>query len=612
MPSELRKNPFTVRSPEDLPADEATALFVDVFTDFYKVRDVGHTMLHGPRGSGKSMIFRLLEPDCQCKIRSCDLSELEFCAVLIRIRNTELNLTELRRIRRDPLAVLINEHLLTMYVAAHFFDSLHHLDIDDDGDGRCDLKSICSGFFRERLLIAGCQTIEEPGMDVNTVSQLLRWISSQCETIYQQAVAFARKLAFPAFADRIPPFEGPLCGYLNFLFPLLCQIRKLPFMPSGPIYLLVDDADLLNETQTRVLNSWIATRTSDDVSIKVSTQASYKSYRAVSGMMVEAPHDFAEIDISDFYTTSRSRYLKRLREIVERRLTLAHIDVSPEELFPPFEAQEERIRRIADEIRRGEHELSGRSANPSDDALRYARPEYFRSLRGTAKNSPKYQYAGFEQLAHLSSGIIRSFLEPAAQMFSDQQAELGADVRVTRITSTIQNHVARREAEALMTRRFDTRISADELGVSEDDDALSEFEERKAKLRALIEVLGGAFHEKLVCADWSERRVFSVAFSQPPDRELIEIFELGAQNGYFQRMTIGNKEGTGRTPRYMLNRQLAPYFGLDPSGITGYLFITNEALHEAIRRPDTLLRRMKKVGVEKVLDKGAQPLLFST
>ena len=96
MPKQGFINPFTVRTPEALAAADAAGLFVDVFTDFYKIRDPGHAMLNGPRGSGKSMMFRYLEPDCQCIAESRKIPELGFFAVLISIKNTGLNLTELR------------------------------------------------------------------------------------------------------------------------------------------------------------------------------------------------------------------------------------------------------------------------------------------------------------------------------------------------------------------------------------------------------------------------------------------------------------------------------------------------------------------------------------
>lgn len=48
---------------------------------------------------------------------------------------------------------------------------------------------------------------------------------------------------------------------------------------------------------------------------------------------------------------------------------------------------------------------------------------------------------------------------------------------------------------------------------------------------------------------------------------------------------IGNKDGTGRTPLYVLTRRLAPFFELDPSSFAGYLWITSQKLRDAITDP---------------------------
>ena len=72
--------------------------------------------------------------------------------------------------------------------------------------------------------------------------------------------------------------------------------------------------------QTRVLNSWVGTRTSHDVSIKISTQMRYKTFAKVSGGAIETPHDYSEVNITDLYTTKRGTYLNRVRAIVEKRL----------------------------------------------------------------------------------------------------------------------------------------------------------------------------------------------------------------------------------------------------------------------------------------------------
>ena len=74
------------------------------------------------------------------------------------------------------------------------------------------------------------------------------------------------------------------------------------------------------------------------------------------------------------------------------------------------------------------------------------------------------------------------------------------------------------------------------------------------------------------------------------------------QLGFFHESYIGNKEGDGRTWLYVLNRGLAPIFHLDPTGFTGYLFMTNDDLRKAIQTG----KRLRKVTDEKGLDTSGQ------
>ena len=120
----LAENPFKVFTPEDMDASDVFALFVDPFTDFNKIRDPGHAMLNGPRGCGKSMIFRYLLPDCQCLELKSPLNTLPFIAFLISIKNTGPNITEFRRLRDKHADIVLNEHVLTVFVATKIFSSL--------------------------------------------------------------------------------------------------------------------------------------------------------------------------------------------------------------------------------------------------------------------------------------------------------------------------------------------------------------------------------------------------------------------------------------------------------------------------------------------------------
>jgi hypothetical protein len=593
-------NPFVVQTPEDITADEALRLFVDVFADFNKVRDRGHCMVNGPRGCGKSMMFRYLLADCQRLALDCSLDRLPFFAILVSIKNTSLDLTELRRLANQHATVVLNEHLLAMYVASKVFRTLEETRLPS---GKSAVRATHQ-YVQEvqRLLrISGWNGAVRSAASV-APQKAFGQLRQLCDSLYQETVGYVRRLTFSA--AHPPMYSGPLCGYLDFIVPALESLRQLPYMPDGPIYLLMDDADYLSAVQTRVLNSWVATRTANRISIKISTQLKYKTYQTTSGARIEAPHDYTEINIADLYTTSQSKYLKRVTQIVQKRLVAAGIRRTPAEFFPPDEEQEEAIREIGVRLRR-DWKVQGRGHRPSDDVLRYARPTFIASLGGSRKAGSTYSYAGFSQLVHISSGLVRFFLEPASQMFSEQTA-----VRPgvpDSISPPIQDRVIRQVAEELMLTGYEKMFKDDESECDEIERI--RLLDRKTKLYNLIESLGGVFRAKLVSED-AERRVFSIALSGELDREVREILDLGSVLGFFHKSTIGNKEGTGRTPLYVLTRRLAPYFGLDPTGFAGYLFVTNDALLEAMSSPNRFLRRVKDKGVSEVFEE-RQLQLFS-
>ena len=587
---DLRENPFAVTTPESMSAKDAVDLFVDVFTDFPKVPRPGHVFLHGPRGCGKSMMFRYLQPDCQVLACGGSLQDLPFYSIYIPLKNTDFKLTELLRLDGQHASTLLNEHYMVMSIAQATFDALSKQQIgEDEADWLQKARSFANDSFRELLRScgwagAGSQSLGE----IDSVARGFAAMADTCTTLFVEMVSYVKKLAF---SRDVPPYEGPLCGYIDFLHPLLCSLKDLPFMPRGPIFLLIDDADNLNLTQTRILNSWVASRTSSDVSIKISTQLQYKTVRTVAGHTIDSPHDYSEVNVSTIYTSQKGTYRDRVREIVTRRLKHAGIDHTPDEFFPVYEKQEKAIAVIAKSYkdRWDEH---GRGHRASDDATRYARPDYIARLAGPRKSTHTYRYAGFDQLIHISSGVIRYFLEAAAEMYSEVKAQ-PVKQPVMSIPSRTQDTVIRRQADAFFFNEY-ARMMRDDSEEAPPGDVT-------ARLFNLIRALGGTFYQILV-SDKAERRVFSVAFSDEPSDDILQVIRLGERLGYFHVSAMGNKDGTGRTPLYILSRRLAPHFKLDPTSFAGYLFVTSSTVSQAMQNPNALLRKIKADGVESVFE----------
>lgn len=588
MSSDLTKNPFSVQSPEHIAADDVISLFVEDFADFHQVLRTGHTFLHGARGSGKSMIFRYLEPDCQIIAKKCALSELEFFSFYIPIKETELRLTELLRLKKQGHGSLaLNEHLMAVSFAIKMLSSLQRVSSQADDVAAKSFADFVAGDFK-RLLRRGGWNGEIPAIPNGAPFAQVRQLATDVmEDVHAQVSQFIQRLSL----GRNFTYEGALLGFLDFIKPFTLALRSLPFMPKAPIFLLIDDADNLSEEQTRILNTWISSRGVAELSLKVSTQLRYKTYRTVSGQQIEMPHDFAEVEISNVYTSDRDRYSKRVHDIVFKRLQKADIAATPEEFFPDDRKQELEIEALAQKLIAA-WPTEGRGNRPRDDAYRYARPDFIRGLGGVRKASSTYSYAGFNQLVHISSGVVRYFLEPAALMWGEQLAANNGEP-IAAIAAHIQSKIVRSEANRFLSSEFE-RISQDETRGPDHRDKAS-------KLRNLIDSLGSLF-QAILDSDDAERRIFSVAFSNGPDDDVREIFNLGAEYNYFHKSSIGKKEGGGRTDLYILSRRIAPVFNLDPSSFAGYKFITNETARMMILEPKRFTNQLRSRPLGEVVD----------
>lgn len=583
--SNLYENPFAVQSPEDIPAEEVRDLFVDVFTDFYHVRNPGHAFLHGPRGSGKSMMFRYMLPDCRALVLDKPLSQHDYFAVYIPIKATDLTQTEIGRLHKHA-ELLINEHLLVMHLAVRFFMALEDADISEPAVEDFDsIRNYYEGHFRKRLVDCGWNESLPPIYKQSKCKDIFRIMMEVCESVLISVKNYLKSLALTA---NVVPYSGAITSYLDFLFPLMRDIRNMNFMPQGPIFLMIDDADNLSELQTKILNNWVSYRKSTDVSLKISTQLNYKTWRTTTGPTIDTPHDYSEINIGTVYTSKKGKYKDRVKEIINKRLRRAQIVSLPEEFFPENKEQEERIKALGNQKKEDWSKI-GRGFRATDDAYRYARPDYIKSLAGKSKSASTYSYAGFDQLVHISSGIIRYFLQAASLMYGEMQSK-SPTTTVSQISVSVQDDIIKDYSFDFLSKEFD-KLEIDEIRDEENVNM-------PLMLKNLINALGGAFR-KILLSDASERRIFSIAISGELSKEVLQVLKLGVRYGYFQESSIGNKEGTGRTRQFILSRRLAPYYKLDPTGFSGYLFITNGMLSLALKSPSIFVKR-----IEERLSKG--------
>lgn len=570
-------NPFAVFTPEGLTAERVVAIFSTEMPGLGNIENAGHAFVIGTRGSGKSILFRYLEPDCQRIVTKKELHDLPFLSLYVSFRETQAQISELARFHDNHGEVFFNEHLLVLAIGAQVvLRLLRNNDVANDN-----LTPTTRELHDELAAVLG----SDGAGDETTVGQALKAMALQLQAAYRRAIQYVRKHGF--MSDTLT-YTGELYGFDDLLLPLIDFLRAaLRIQDASPILLLLDDADSLTETQTRIINSWVARRLSSRCSLKIAAQiTAYKTMVTIYNTRIEAPHDYQEINLSDARASEKA-YKSRLAGIVQRRLLTAGIVMSAEKYFPEDHRQRLAIEREERRLR-AEHEAGrGRGYRPRDDAYRYARPNYIARLGGDRKSRNTYSYSGFDQLVHISSGVTRFFLEAAADMFAGALARAPrGNKNVGTIDPSIQNQVVREHASRQMI--------VDLKDLERDVERLKGNPQQAVQLSNLIKGLGSLFESALLDETAAERKLFSFALSEEPTKEMEEVLRLGVRYGYLFQGVIGRKEGTGRAPLYILSRRLAPLFNLDPMGFSGYKFLTNDKILQLMNDPEAARHSLRR------------------
>lgn len=599
----MSDNPFSVVSPEELTAQQADQLFVEMHSDYPEITRPGNTLVTGARGCGKSMLIRCSLPDFLMVRNQYKFSQLPYLALNVSIKKTSLNLVELGKLDNLHTPYLINEHFITIHVMMYSFLCLSKVEYELEKYKEEAYQDFFINTYSRFLRLSGCS--DEVIVDYETPNT---FFNSLYQHLVDMAYSFQPYVSKLFNTDHINyQYNLPLLSFSRFIIPVFTEMIKLPCFPNGkPILIFVDDADNLSKVQTEILNTWIASRTQPTISLKVFSQLGlYKTYLTSSGVLVESPHDYQELNISSKYTTrySSPEYYKKAIHILIRRLRLHGYAVDVDEnkqsdieralkaFFPTYAKQDAEIQYEIERIK-AEYPKSGRGYRESDDVRRYAIPNYIRRLAGPSKSKPSFRYAGLEYVIHLSSGIIRYLLDSAGKMYDVTSKTLtDSGSPVTFIPSEIQNQVLKDKADFYLfselpkSAEFVSECTNLSIAITDTPRTTSE------KLGNLINAMGHTFQEILlsgndddVFSGRSERKVFSIALSDPEKMtaELDDVLSLGVRLGFLHKSFIGNKEGNGRTYLFILNRCFAPIFTLDPSGFQGYLFMTVEDLTTAI------------------------------
>lgn len=595
----MNTNPFTVAPPESLSASEIASLFIDVFSDFPRLLQNEHTFLHGPRGSGKSMMLRYLEPQVQVAANKVEAANmLPHFAIHMPIKRGGIWVSELLRLKGAAYD-LLSEHLLILAAVDSIFESLQTVLTENESN----TQNLCALLEKVTQQAINCGSKVEPTGDNPTWEKLWDALNGIMESETFNAKKYLENLSF---TDELRPFKGALFNYDNFLMPLIGFIRSMPCTPNGPVFLMIDDADNLSVRMQQILNGWVSCRSTETLCLKISTQQRYKTWRTIQGILIESPHDFSEIDISRVYTSqTQSDYFNKVKTIIAKRLELTNCTTTdPEQFFPYDHKQLQAKGKIRDEIKERWKKGDGVSSRASDDVTRYTTSEYMKKLAKNKKTNT-YSYAGFKSLVDLSSGMIRNFLEPAAIMYTEAQKSLNTDTSVREIPVPIQNKTIYKWSEEFVVVGLSREEQESATKVETNSESKDLALPPPGSLKNLVNAIGETFQAKLL-SDGAERRYLSFMPTKQGGEELEKVLQSAVEWGYLQRSTIARKEGVGRNVIYIINRRLAPYFKLDPAGYAAHMSVTPHDLELAIHEPAKFVLEKSK---PKALD-DSQATLF--
>ncbi|WP_165233529.1 ORC-CDC6 family AAA ATPase [Aquisphaera insulae] len=573
----LSGNPFVVESPEKLSPEQTVSLFVKDYTRLETVRQRRHTFVWGSRGSGKSMMLRFLEPQCQAIAEGSHDAVFRqrdaFLAVYCPCKEGHFNKSELEHIDEDSSAVL-SEHLLNISIAYNVIFCLNEQFPAEYFElAECSKLAMSVSRLFDPASIAGSAKEAKELADVK--SEPFTWLEQLLSAEIRKISSFLRERCLKGSRAN---YKGATSGYHDFLLPFLKIVGGLRRLGKASIYVLIDDADRLTKHQQSIVNNWIANRDQATLCVKVSAQReSYKTFFTPRGGLIEQPHDFSEVDVEELYTTKKTDYYKKIALISQRRLILSDVPTKEIEKFLPASESEEKLFEQVREETAKEWETRKRQ-DKSDYVYRYAKARLFQKLK--ARKIDK-SYAGFQNLVDLSSGIVREFLEPCYLMFDTLVAQGKDAADIAEIPVELQNRVINKYSkDVLIDRIEDIKKDMPSPGSSLPD-----------KLRALVESLGLTFYNLLHDPDSKQPRLFSFLITGPVPGELGDVLDLGVRYRFFLAPTSqGGKSGGGQNPLYILNRRLCPAYKLDPSGFEGRLTISPDLLRIACEDPRRFVR----------------------
>ena len=587
-------NPFIRYRPEQLPPQKFIDLFVKEHTWTNALETPEDFIIYGSRGSGKSMLLTYLEFSRQLCLYGNNLEKFfkenagfKFFGIMVHAKNEDLDIQRYELLVKNKLTHegFVNELCMTDLILDILYRILKTF-IDHTNFAACEQASEYINSLESEKVRLFCQKQIDflDHKKLHDLSFLEEYSNTEILGILAEVFLKERNaikyFANEKFQMRDVSYNGNYASF-EHLRNFIVDFKKLLKINDYSFYILIDNGDDMHNIMQQCVNSLIGKRQHNDVCFKVAIK---KGVHWNVGS-IQWPHDYSRLDIDELYSTRHSVYERRIREIAQKRLNLVKLDVSLEELFPESKTEKRLLNKIKESLTKEcekEYETLERDKQKEDlpsktdfvnnRVSKYAQAKLFRSLKKTGKS-----YAGFDNIVHLSSGIVRQFLDICSYMFIEEAKRTGRK-KITKIRLKTQKDVIKDYAD-----HFIDELEKLYKGY-EKQDKTSENAKLYKNLLYMVEALGKHYKELLMDPSKKEPRVFTFTLKDPgKDPEIDKVLEKGVIENVFQSYWYSSKIGVGKYKGYAFNRRLCPRYGIDHTSFRGRIELTSADLRHIIK-----------------------------
>ncbi|MDD5361938.1 MAG: hypothetical protein PHN88_07375 [Ignavibacteria bacterium] len=549
-------NPFFYIEANKLKKEELINYFIDEYNHNEFIRSSKNVFLIGERGSGKSMVLMYNSFPFYSQMLKMEHKEIDYSniGIYIQITSALFDKNEYELLKDDIKKSLIAEHYLVLVISIKLIENilLYCPEI---------IKTEDLNKLRKKLL-----NIFEIDAGENDPFEVLHEKLMRIQVNTQDILS---KLTDTYPTDSL--------SFFSFLIPLIDVIKSLKCFSDTHFNFLIDDAQNLNNIQKRLLNSWVAYRDHSDYSLKISITRpeEYIFLTTTDGSILEG-HDYIARYTEGRFQNKLSDFGILANKIIKKRIELFGLkDITPEQFFPMNSGLEKDLSEFKQKVYKEAEAIYEKDDKKkiNDYVYKYARAEYFRNRDPQANKPP---YSGFEIITNLSTGILRSLLEPCFRMFDRAKDEY--DILLEKhIEPDIQENII----QDLSQQKWNSITEIMPTSV------LGCTVEKANQILQLFVNLGDLFRSRLLDKEASEPRAISFTISaieeiSNSEKEiLLDLLRIARIHGIlFKRLSSAKQAGKFEV-YYTPHRMLWPIKGLDPVGQHARVSIRAKLLLEA-------------------------------